>query len=570
MPLRLRAWQRRALDEYRQADPRDWLVCATPGAGKTTFTLAVAADLWQDHRINRVIVVCPTDHLRTQWIEAARSQGFDLRDATNAERLAADAHGCVVTYAQVAQKPALHAARAEAARTLVIFDEIHHAGDTLSWGSAVTDAFARASRRLGVTGTPFRSDEAKIAHVHYEDVGDGVLESVCDHTYDYADALRDGVVRPVTFATYTGRSTWNDAVGETHTAILGDSELTRSAEDMTWRTALDPDGEWIAHVMSAAWDRVNHLRDSGIVPHAKVLIPASNQKVAREYAEVWREVTGNEAVVVLSEDAASARRLAEYRDDPDRICAVCVRLITEGVDIPDAAVLIYSTTASTPLFFAQMIGRVVRARNRRERATVFLPAVGRLLTLASEMEQQRDHVIGPPAAEDLLAKAERQRSEPGEERGSWQAVASDAVLGEVIDTSSSAPGDGGLFSLDGLLTPEQERALLARKEKDRAEQARRVASARRAHRASEAAADRQARRDDLVALQRSGTSVYQTISDPRELRREIHTALLDFARDHSLTPQAAWGQLYREIPGERNESAPMPLLHRRLAWLHSH
>lgn len=569
MPVRLRAWQREALDRYIAADPTDWLECATPGAGKTTFTLAVAAHLWQDHIINRVIVVCPTDHLRSQWIEAAKALGFDLRDTPNSERLPPDADGCVVSYAQVAQKPGLHAARAENARTLVIFDEIHHAGDQMSWGSGVIDAFSHANRRLGVTGTPFRSDDARIAHVRYEDIGEGVLESVADHSYGYAEALRDGVVRPVTFASYSGRSTWNDGLGEEHTAILGDSELTRSSEEMAWRTALDSDGEWIAHVMASAWAQVNRLRDSGQIPHAKVLIPASNQQTAKEYAEVWAQVTGNQASVILSEDAASARKLANYRDDPDEICAVCVRLITEGVDVPDAAVLIYSTTASTPLFFAQMVGRVVRARNRRERATVFLPAVSKLLALAAEMEEQRDHVIGAPVEGDLLEEAARERNEPAAEGQGWQAVASDAILGEVIETAGGAP-DGGLFALDGLITPAQERALLARDEQARAEKARKVASARRARRASQEAIIRQQRRDDLVALQRSGGSVYDEITDPHQMRREVSSALRDFARDHRLTPQAAWGQLYREIPGQKNDAAPMDLLQRRLMWLQRH
>lgn len=573
MPIRLRTWQREALDEYIAANPSDWLVCATPGAGKTTFTLAVAAHLWQDHVINRVIVVCPTDHLRSQWILAARALGFDLRDTPNSERLPSDAHGCVVTYAQVAQNPGLHAGRATSQRTLVIFDEIHHAGDVMSWGSAVLDAFTGARRRLGVTGTPFRSDEAHIAHVRYEEVGDGVYESVSDYSYGYEQALRDGVVRPVTFATYSGRSTWTDTEGEEHTAILGDSELTRTNEDMAWRTALDPDGEWIAHVMASAWARVNHLRESNLIPHAKVLIPASNQKVAKEYAEVWKHVTGNTASVILSEDAASSRKLAEYRDNPDAICAVCVRLITEGVDVPDAAVLIYSTTASTPLFFAQMVGRVVRARNRRERATVFLPAVSRLTALASQMEEQRDHVIGPPQEGDELEEANRTRTEPdGESRG-WRAVASDAILGEVIDTyapTTGDSGDDGLFSLDGLLTPAQERALLARDEKTRAEQAKKVAQQRRAARAVHEAQERQTRREELIEVQRLGGSAFDEIDDPKELRRMIASQLLEFGRSHSLTPQAAWAQLYREIPGPRNESAPVELLQRRSSWLRTH
>ena len=197
--------------------------------------------------------------------------------------------------------------------------------------------------------------------------------------------------------------------------------------------------------------------------------------------------------------------------------------------------------------------------------------MGRLLDMASEMEETRDHVIGPPEEPDLIEEFDtRERSEPDPDAGTWQAVASDAILGEVIDTYAPLPSDGGLFALDGLLSPEQERALLARDEKIRAEQARRVASARRASKASKAAEERQARRDDLVALQRRGGSVYDTISDPREMRREIHRALLDYSRHHDLTPQAGWGQLYREVPGPKNESAPMDLLRTRLEWLHSH
>ena len=64
----------------------------------------------------------------------------------------ADTHGYVTTYAQVAGKPTLHAARATAVKTLVILDEVHHAGDGLSWG----DAVARAVRRRGPPALPDR------------------------------------------------------------------------------------------------------------------------------------------------------------------------------------------------------------------------------------------------------------------------------------------------------------------------------------------------------------------------------------------------------------------------------
>ena len=41
----LRAWQQAALEKYEQESPKDFLVTATPGAGKTTFALTLAQRL---------------------------------------------------------------------------------------------------------------------------------------------------------------------------------------------------------------------------------------------------------------------------------------------------------------------------------------------------------------------------------------------------------------------------------------------------------------------------------------------------------------------------------------------
>ncbi|HZY74840.1 MAG TPA: DEAD/DEAH box helicase family protein, partial [Jatrophihabitantaceae bacterium] len=176
---RLRAWQAEALAVYEAENPRrDFLVTATPGAGKTRFALALAQRLLQRRAIDRLIVVCPTDHLRTQWADAAARAGIPLdaalSNATGPVR--PDLTGYVTTYAQVAAKPALHAARANAKRSLVILDEVHHAGDGLSWGEAVATAFDRAARRLCLTGTPFRTrPDERIPFVRYETDGAGGL-----------------------------------------------------------------------------------------------------------------------------------------------------------------------------------------------------------------------------------------------------------------------------------------------------------------------------------------------------------------------------------------------------------
>ena len=54
---------------------------------------------------------------------------------------------------------------------------------------------------------------------------------------------------------------------------------------------------------------------------------------------------------------------------------VAVRMVSEGVDVPRLSVGVYATSTSTPLFFAQAVGRFVRARRRGETASVFLPSV---------------------------------------------------------------------------------------------------------------------------------------------------------------------------------------------------
>ncbi|MBV7363541.1 DEAD/DEAH box helicase [Actinomycetaceae bacterium TAE3-ERU4] len=404
----LRAWQAAAIDRYINNPSKDFLAVATPGAGKTTFALRIAAGLLADGIVEKVTVVCPTEHLKSQWADAAARVGIQLDPAfTNAQRYAgAHFDGVAVTYAQVGANPEVHRQRTVAEKTLVILDEIHHGGDSLTWGDGIGIAFEDAARRLSLTGTPFRSDTAPIPFVRYREDENGIRRSQSDYTYGYAQALRDGVVRPVIFLSYSGSMHWRTSAGDEVSARLGEP-LTKDQTKQAWRTALDPKGQWMPAVLAAADQRLTQVRRQ--VPDAGGLVIASNQNAARAYARQLHDITGHAPTIVLSDDAGASEKIDAFSRGNDR-WMVAVRMVSEGVDVPRLAVGVYATSTSTPLFFAQAIGRFVRARTRGETASVFLPSVAPLLELASEMEAQRDHALDRPKseAEDGMTPEERE------------------------------------------------------------------------------------------------------------------------------------------------------------------
>ncbi|HEY7717936.1 MAG TPA: DEAD/DEAH box helicase, partial [Pedococcus sp.] len=383
---KLRAWQASALSQYLESDPRDFLAVATPGAGKTTYALRVATEMLGRGVVTAVTIVAPTEHLKTQWADAASRVGINIdpRFSNSSARHSSDYDGVALTYAQVASRPSLHRTRTETERTLVILDEVHHGGDTLSWGDAIREAFEPAVRRLALTGTPFRSDTSPIPFVRYEEDRDGIRRSAADYSYGYADALRDGVVRPVLFMAYSGAMRWRTKAGDEIAARLGEP-LTKDAMAHAWRTALDPKGEWIPAVLAAADKRLTEVRRG--VPDAGALVIASNQTAARAYARILEGITGTRPTVVLSDDAGASARIEEFSSSDAR-WMVAVRMVSEGVDVPRLCVGVYATSTSTPLFFAQAVGRFVRARRRGETASVFLPSVPQILEHAARLEDQ--------------------------------------------------------------------------------------------------------------------------------------------------------------------------------------
>lgn len=394
----LRPWQRAAFDRFRASVDPDFLAVATPGAGKTTFALACArAELGTERR--RLVVVAPTSHLKVQWSLAAHRLGLQLDpDWGPGQGIARDVHGIVTTYQQVAMPASADALRGLAADGVVILDEVHHAGDERAWGDGITRAFEMAAKRLSLSGTPFRSDSARIPFVRYDDTAEGELARA-DYTYGYADALRDGgVVRPVYFPRVDGQMEWSTPSGDVLRASFAD-ELARDQVSARLRTALSLDGDWLPTVLGQAHDRLRGIRRDQ--RDAGGLVIAIDQEHAQGIARLLRNRLDTTADVVVSDDPQASRKIAEFAQN-DRPWLVAVRMVSEGVDIPRLRVGVYATTTSTELFFRQAVGRFVRwqAGRATQKAYVYVPDDPRLRHHAFRIAEARRHVLRPPSGHD--------------------------------------------------------------------------------------------------------------------------------------------------------------------------
>ncbi len=403
----LRIWQQRALARLADWQGGPFLISAAPGAGKTRPALELAAELLGRAVIRRVAVLCPTTPLTRQWAAAAAALGVQLQPDAATPQPPRDFHGVAVTYARVASDPAGWAAKV-LPDTLVIVDEAHHLGEDLAWGTSFRQAFARAPRWLLLSGTPFRSDATPIPGVHYDQ--DGLV--LPDVTYTYAEAVADGICRPVAFVTFDGTLSWrsgDDVIESSFETVLPPREAARR-----YRTAIStelPDG--LPRILREADAKLRALRAEGH-RDAGGLAVAADGTHARRIAKLLGEVTGRAPVVVLHTEAAAARKLASFRSSREP-WIVAVNMVSEGVDIPRLRVGVYATAAKTPLVFRQIVGRFVRTVPGMacEPSWLYLPADQLLRSHASEVESELRHALRrEEPSEEWEQPPERRLSEP--------------------------------------------------------------------------------------------------------------------------------------------------------------
>jgi superfamily II DNA or RNA helicase len=391
------------------------------------MALMAASEMFRARRIDRVIVVVPTDQLRRQWNMEAAKYGLDITAEyrNSAGPLTAAVHGAVVTYAQIAGQPSLWRKHAYDKPTLVVFDEIHHAGDAdhTSWGPAIREAFEVAESRLLLSGTPFRTDGSRIPFVEYD--GNGM--SISNRGIDYGLGVKRGIVRPLRFEVHDGTAEWMD--GATKVEVLISSAKDENVS-RAMRTLYDAGNDWIPSVMVKANAELTRARAE--MPDAGGLVLAPSRGHADMYAALMQGICGEPVQVVYSESDTEPRKVIDSFTKSSARWLVAVDMVSEGVDIPRLAVGVYASRKTTELWFRQVAGRFVRMRGDDDTmtGTVLIPAAAPLVEMAKRIESEASVAL------DEAVKEARSRNESEGRQITFDLVeplaASESVLSEAV------------------------------------------------------------------------------------------------------------------------------------------
>lgn len=223
-------------------------------------------------------------------------------------------------------------------------------------------------------------------------------------------------------------------------------------------------------------------------------------------------------------------------------------MVSEGVDVPRLAVGVYATSTSTPLFFAQAIGRFVRARRPGETASVFLPSVTPLLALAAELETERDHALDRPAKEDegqdlfahpedrLIAAANREEKASDALLPGFEAMDSTAEFDRVLF-------DGGEFGTGAMVGSVEEQEFLGIPGLLDADQVSQILKARQAEQV------KTQKRSQAAAAQRAANAGIEDARQRDEARKELSKLVSSWARRSGQSHGAVHAELRRVCGG---------------------
>ena len=371
--------QGKAVESWEYAGRRGIFAMAT-GSGKTIAALGATVRLQEDYESLLVVVSAPYRPLVSQWIEETNAFGVQplfskgtTRELTNRLDLAVRRLVSKVSTLQIAvvthkylARPDFHAlleSIPEQVKTLLIADEVHNLGSA----GFISDPPQRFDFRLGLSATPERQYDPDGTQSLFEYFGETVFEfsledaiGVCLVPYNYyihrvclADTEFEEwqrLTRQLVRAGFSGGDQDPSDSGKlsaTVTALLNKRrKVIESAENKvhTLRSLLGGKSrDDIRHTLVYATDKG---RDQLI---------SANRMLQEDLHLTIHQLTADE-----TKNKLRASRLLDHFSAGQFQVITCMRVLDEGVDVPQVSVAYLLASNTVKRQWIQRRGRILR------------------------------------------------------------------------------------------------------------------------------------------------------------------------------------------------------------------
>lgn len=412
--LELRKWQKEFISlpiKSYDTGGKCFLLHAGVGSGKTIAAVC-AAKYFIDRGFN-VLIISPSTNVKNKWSIEFNNYSFNIFQDYKFNynyKIKKYIHGISTTFQTISYRTPeneisynlnfLLENNIVDNKTLLILDEVHHLGENQAWGGDIQKLGEKCGYVISLTGTPYRSDDNKIPFASYESIieSDSYKLKV-DYSYSYGNSVKDKVCCPISFRSF-----------DVHAYGCQGMLMKNVLHTKIFNSALIIESGFVYEMYKKADELLNELRE--IKPDAAGLIVCNNQKEAREL----HEKIPNSVLVISDENNGS--EIEEFIKSNAK-WIISVQMISEGVDIPRLRVLVYAINITTPLFFTQVAGRIVRNRNDDDLGTIdhgffFYPNYEPLVNNAKQIETEIAHIV-KEQEDEFEEKLEKEIRELGDD-----------------------------------------------------------------------------------------------------------------------------------------------------------
>ncbi len=368
----------------------------------------------QEGLLSNFIVFCHRNSIADQWQKSAELINLNVRNLekdSNLKYIFSEADGWIISYQSASRNLKIfkkELSKVSSRHLLAIADEAHHLGVSPEepegpvWGKTFLELTQTSKLRLGLTGTPFRSDNLAFCSarkVQIQSQGELIEQITPDLCVEPLELINAGDVRPLVFNFQDG---WVDHSHEGHpdrerSLLSSETREGWRARNLRRSIKISDSSSIAVQLLAKATKKLEEVRFEH--QDAGGLIISKDIEHAKAIGNLLKE-NGEKVLIAHSQDQEANANLISFKKN-QASWLVSVDMCSEGFDSPRIRVVAYLTTIVSESRFLQSITRSVRISASRaflepiprRPSHIFAPADPLLMEYARNWSKAKPYLI---------------------------------------------------------------------------------------------------------------------------------------------------------------------------------